>query len=50
VFNHEGQVVAAVSVGGPGARMTAGRLSEIAVKVKESAGRLSQTIGYRTEQ
>ncbi|MEK7787902.1 MAG: IclR family transcriptional regulator [Chloroflexota bacterium] len=49
VFNHEGQVVAAISVGGPGARMTAERLSEIALKVKESAGRLSQTIGYRTE-
>ncbi len=50
VFNHEGQVVAAISVGGPGARMTAEHLPEIAVKVKESAGRISQKIGYRSEQ
>ncbi len=49
VFNHESEVVAAISVGGPSARMIGDRLSEIAAKVKESAGRLSHKIGYRTE-
>jgi DNA-binding IclR family transcriptional regulator len=47
VFNHEGQVVAAISVGGPSARMTGERLPEIAAKVKESAGRISQKLGFR---
>ncbi|MBI3244010.1 MAG: IclR family transcriptional regulator [Chloroflexi bacterium] len=50
VFNHEGQVEAAISVGGPGARMTDNRLPKIAALVKESASRISQKLGYRSEQ
>ena len=49
VFNHEGKVAAAVSVGGPSARMIGDRLPEIAAKAKESAGRISQKIGHRAE-
>lgn len=49
VFNHECQVVAAISAGGPNARMIGDRLLEITAKVKESAGRISQKIGYRSE-
>ncbi|MGH2524927.1 MAG: IclR family transcriptional regulator [Anaerolineales bacterium] len=47
VFNHEGEVVAAISVGGPNARLTESRLPEIAGLVKQAATRISQRLGYR---
>ncbi len=47
VRNHDGQVAAAISIGGPIGRMTPARIAEIAEKVKEAAGRISQRLGYQ---
>lgn len=45
--DHEGQVIAAISVGGPDARLAPDRLEEIAKIVQDAAGRISQRLGYR---
>jgi DNA-binding IclR family transcriptional regulator len=47
VRDHEGKVVAAISVGGPDARLAPDRLEEIAEMVQDAAGRISQRLGYR---
>ena len=47
VRDHEGKVVAAISVGGPDARLAPDRLEEIAKIVQDAAGRISQRLGYR---
>ena len=47
VRDHEGQVVAAISVGGPDARLAPDRLEEIAEMVQDAAGCISQRLGYR---
>ena len=47
VRDHEGMVVAAISVGGPDARLTPGRIEEIAGMIQDAAGRISQRLGYR---
>lgn len=46
VFNHEGRPVGALCVGGPTARLTPERLTEIGPLVKQAAGRVSQRLGY----
>ncbi len=46
VRNHEGQVVAALSVGGLSARLTPDRMEGIAGRVREAAGRISRKLGY----
>ena len=46
IFNHNGQVVAAISVGGPSVRFQTDRLQEIVDKVVQAAGRISQQIGF----
>lgn len=46
VVDRERQVVAAISVGGPGLRMTAERLPEIAAMVQMSARQISRQLGY----
>jgi DNA-binding IclR family transcriptional regulator len=48
VRDHEGKVVAAISVGGPDARLTPRRIEEIARMIQDAAGRISQRLGYRT--
>ncbi|MGH2627273.1 MAG: IclR family transcriptional regulator [Anaerolineales bacterium] len=47
VFRHDGAVVAAISVGGPTARMPPDRLPELAGRVARHAARASRTLGYR---
>jgi len=47
VFNHDGKAVAAISVGGPSARLTSDRISQIAERVVSAAKAVSQKLGYR---
>ena len=47
VRNHEGNVVAAISISGPDARLTPGRMEEIAAMVREAAARISHRLGCR---
>ena len=46
VSNHQGLVVAAISIGGPSIRLTAQRISDLAESVMQSAGRISRRLGY----
>lgn len=46
IFNHNGEVVAAISVGGPSARLQNERLREIVTLVVQAAARISGQIGY----
>jgi len=46
VRSADGEVVAAISVGGPRSRLTAARRSELAETVPRAAGRISATLGY----
>ena len=48
VRNHEGRVVAAISVGGPSIRLTEDRLADVAGHVKQAARRISEKLGYRS--
>ncbi len=47
--NHDGQVVAAISVGGPSLRLTADRTADLAEKVIQAADRISERLGFRPE-
>lgn len=47
VFNHEGRVVASVSVSGPAYRLTRERVREIAPQVIEVARQISRELGYQ---
>ena len=47
VKNHDREVVAAISVGGPRMRFTAKRIPQIALQVRETADRISASLGYR---
>ncbi|MBI1882512.1 MAG: IclR family transcriptional regulator, partial [Chloroflexi bacterium] len=47
VRNHDGQVVAALSINGPSARLTPERLGEVADLVVEAAERVSVQLGYK---
>jgi IclR family acetate operon transcriptional repressor len=47
VCNHHGQIAAAISVGGPTARLAGDKLSEIAALVKATARRISLKLGFR---
>ncbi len=47
VRNHEGQVIAALSVGGPSARLTKERIDEIVGLITPAAARISAGLGYR---
>jgi len=46
VRNHEGRVVAAISVGGPSARLTPERIAELTPRAIQAADRISKTLGY----
>lgn len=46
IYNHEGRVVAALSVDGPALRLTTDRLPEIGRLVQEAAGRVSSQLGF----
>lgn len=47
VRDYTNQVVAAVSISGPGARLSEERLNELAEVVKDTAYKISEKIGYR---
>lgn len=47
VFNHDGQVIAAISIGGPRTRFTDKVIQQLAPRVKASAARISQQMGFR---
>lgn len=47
VFRHDGAVVAAISVGGPTARIPPERLPDLAARVVRHAARASRALGYR---
>jgi DNA-binding IclR family transcriptional regulator len=46
IFNHNGRVVAAISVGGPSARFQPERLQVIIDMTMQASGRISQQIGF----
>ncbi len=46
IFNHNGQVVAAISVGGPSARIHTERLQELVKHIMRAAEQISQKIGF----
>lgn len=46
VFNHEGEVLGAVSLAAPASRMTMGRLSEVGKEVAMAAGTISRRLGF----
>lgn len=48
VRNHDSQVIAALSLNGPSARLTSHRLAELAPPITAAAGRISAQLGYRT--
>ena len=47
VHNHDGQVVAAVSIGGPVTRLNAARLPEVIGMVTQAGRRISERLGFR---
>ncbi len=47
LFNHDGQVVAAISLGAPAIRFTPDRVPEMGILVKETAQRISTKLGYK---
>ncbi len=46
IFNHEGDVVAAVSISGPTLRVTKKRIKDLGEAVKQYAMRISRELGY----
>jgi len=46
IFNHNGRVDAAISVGGPNVRFQSERMQELVEVVLQAAGRISQKIGF----
>jgi DNA-binding IclR family transcriptional regulator len=47
VRNHDGKVIAAISLGGPSVRITPDRVPEIGALVAAAAARISVQLGYR---
>jgi len=47
VYNHKGEVVAAVSVSGPSHRLMGDEIPELAGRVKKAGERISRRLGYR---
>lgn len=47
IFNHDAQVIAAISIGGPRTRFTDKVIKQLAPRVKQAAERISQQLGFR---
>jgi DNA-binding IclR family transcriptional regulator len=47
IYNHDGQVIAALGINGPTARLTSERLQDIASLVIEAAERVSAQLGFK---
>lgn len=45
--NHAGQVAAAISIGGPVARLTPDKIPDIVTLLKAAAGRISTRLGFK---
>jgi DNA-binding IclR family transcriptional regulator len=50
VRNHEGRVIAALSVGGASARLTQSKIEEILPLVRAAAGRISNRLGFKPKE
>jgi DNA-binding IclR family transcriptional regulator len=50
IWNHEGEVVAAVSVSGPSFRLSSGKIPELAELTKRAANEISHQLGYGGEE
>ena len=46
IWNHEGQVVAIISVSGPSFRLPTERLMELGIATKQTADKISNIMGY----
>lgn len=46
IFNHKGETIGAISISGPTNRITYERIAELSILVKETAGDISQRLGY----
>jgi len=49
VYNHTGQVIAALSISGPGSRLTLERISRLVTVLKETCTSISMQLGYDLE-
>ena len=47
IRDHNGQIVAAISVNGPTARLTPDRMPGVIEQVQAAAGRISAQLGFR---
>jgi DNA-binding IclR family transcriptional regulator len=50
VRDHSGKVIAAISLGGPSARLSASRLPVLGAQVADAAGDISAALGYRPQE
>ena len=50
VRNLDGQVMAAISLGGPSMRLTADRVAELVAPVRQAADRISQKLGFSLDR
>jgi IclR family transcriptional regulator, KDG regulon repressor len=48
IFDHRGEVVAAISVSGPSTRLTGEKAEDVAVAVRHAAGIVTTRLGYRS--
>jgi DNA-binding IclR family transcriptional regulator len=49
IWNHDGEVAGAISLGGPAIRLTSSRLADVSRLVISAARRISSRLGYRKE-
>ncbi len=49
IWNHDGEVAGAISLGGPAIRLTSSRLADVSRLVIAAARRISSRLGYRKE-
>lgn len=50
IRNHEGKVVASISISGPSVRLTEEKISQLALMVKETAKNISKELGFSKAQ
>ena len=48
IFNHDGLVVAAISIAGPKLRVSAELIPHIGERIRKAAGLVSSRLGYRS--
>ena len=50
IRNHEGKVVASLSISGPSIRLTEEKISQLALMAKETAKNISKELGFSKAQ